>query len=38
MFFASAEFQTVFAALNTGFVRTLKLFFITLAGLFPWGW
>lgn len=37
MFFASAEFQTVFAALNTGFVRTLKLFFITLAGAFPLG-
>ena len=37
MFFASAEFQTVFATLNTGFVRTLKLFFITLAGAFPLG-
>lgn len=37
MFFASAEFQTVFAALNTGFVRTLKLFFITLAGAIPLG-
>ena len=37
MFFASAEFQTVFAALNTGFVRTLRLFFITLAGALPLG-
>lgn len=37
MFFASAEFQTVFAALNAGFVRTLQLFFITLAGAIPLG-
>ena len=36
-FFGSAEFQTVFAALNTGFVRTLRLFFVTLAGAAPLG-
>ncbi len=36
-FFASAEFQTVFAALNTGFARTLQLFFVTLVGAIPLG-
>lgn len=36
-FFASAEFQTVCAALNTGFVKTLQLFFVTLVGAVPLG-
>ena len=31
-FFASDEFLTVFAALNTGFVKTLQLLFVTLVG------
>lgn len=36
-FFASDEFLTVFAALNTGFVKTLQLFFVTLVGAIPLG-
>ena len=36
-FFASAEFQTVFSALNSGFFRTLQLFFVTLVGAIPLG-
>ncbi|MGI6028985.1 MAG: amino acid ABC transporter permease [Candidatus Heteroscillospira sp.] len=36
-FFSSAEFQTVFSALNSGFVKTLQLFFITLIGSLPLG-
>jgi len=37
MFFASEEFQTVIAALNSGFVVTLELFFVTLIGALPLG-
>ena len=37
MFFTSDEFQTVIAALNTGFLKTLQLFFITLIGSLPLG-
>ena len=36
-FFSSSTFQTVFAALNEGFVKTLELFFITLVGALPLG-
>ena len=36
-FFQSDEFRTVLAALNTGFVTTLQLFFITLIGAIPLG-
>ena len=31
------QFPIVFSALNTGFIQTLKLFFITLAGAIPLG-
>ena len=31
------QFPTVFAALNTGFLQTLKLFLVTLAGAIPLG-
>ncbi|HIU88574.1 MAG TPA: amino acid ABC transporter permease [Candidatus Avilachnospira avistercoris] len=37
MFFTSDEFLTVAAALNTGFVKTLQLFFVTLIGALPLG-
>ncbi len=37
MFFTSQEFQTVAAALNSGFLKTLQLFFITLVGAIPLG-
>lgn len=37
MFFTTDEFQTVFGALNTGFVKTLELFFLTLLGSLPLG-
>ncbi len=37
MYFTSDEFQTVIAALNTGFLKTLQLFFITLIGSLPLG-
>ena len=37
MFFASDEFFTVAAALNTGFIKTLQLFFVTLIGALPLG-
>lgn len=37
MFFTSPEFQTVIHALNTGFVRTLQLFFVTVVGALPLG-
>jgi len=37
MFFASEEFQTVIAALNSGFIVTLELFFVTLIGALPLG-
>ena len=36
-FITSNEFQTVIAALNTGFVKTVELFFITLVGALPLG-
>ena len=36
-FFTSATFQTVLSALNTGFLKTLQLFFITLIGALPLG-
>ena len=36
-FFQSTTFQTVFDALNSGFLRTLELFFITLIGALPLG-
>ena len=36
-FFTSDQFQTVFAALNSGFLVTLELFFITLIGALPLG-
>ena len=37
MFFTSQEFQTVLAALNSGFLKTLQLFFITIIGAIPLG-
>ena len=37
MFFTSPEFQTVIAALNSGFLKTLELFFVTLIGAIPIG-
>lgn len=37
MFFMSEEFSTVVAALNTGFIKTLQLFFVTLIGALPLG-
>ena len=36
-FFTSETFQTVLAALNSGFLKTLELFFITLLGALPLG-
>ena len=36
-FFGSAEFQTVLSALNTGFIKTIQLFFVTLVGAVPLG-
>lgn len=36
-FFASDEFRTVVSAINTGCIRTLQLFFITLIGSLPLG-
>ena len=36
-FFGSAEFLTVLSALNTGFIKTLQLFFVTLVGAVPLG-
>ena len=36
-FFASDQFQTVLSALNSGFLVTLELFFITLIGAIPLG-
>ena len=36
-FFTSSTFQTVLSALNSGFVKTLQLFFITLIGALPLG-
>ena len=36
-FLSSDEFQTVVAALNSGFGVTLKLFFVTLVGALPLG-
>ena len=36
-FFTSSTFQTVFSALNSGFCKTLQLFFITLVGALPLG-
>ena len=32
-----SQFPTVFSALNVGFLQTLKLFFVTLAGALPLG-
>ena len=37
MLFTSDEFLTVAAALNTGFIKTLQLFFVTLIGALPLG-
>lgn len=36
-FFTSSTFQTVISALNSGFVKTLQLFFVTLIGALPLG-
>ena len=36
-FFTSSTFQTVLSALNSGFLVTLELFFITLIGAIPLG-
>ena len=36
-FFTSSTFQTVLVALNSGFLKTLQLFFITLIGALPLG-
>ena len=36
-FFTSSTFQTVSAALNSGFLKTLQLFFVTLIGAIPLG-
>ena len=36
-FFGSPEFLTVLSALNTGFIKTLQLFFVTLVGAVPLG-
>ena len=36
-FFTSSTFQTVVSALNSGFLKTLQLFFITLIGAVPLG-
>ena len=36
-FFRSDTFHTVFSALNSGFLKTLQLFFITLIGALPLG-
>ena len=36
-FFGSTEFLTVLSALNTGFIKTLQLFFVTLIGAVPLG-
>ena len=36
-FFTSSTFQTVLSALNSGFLKTLQLFFITLLGALPLG-
>ena len=36
-FFQSSTFQTVLSALNSGFLKTLQLFFITLIGALPLG-
>ena len=37
MFFTSQEFQTVVAALNSGFFKTLQIFLITIEGAIPLG-
>ena len=34
-FFTSTTFQTVLSALNSGFLKTLQLFFVTLIGALP---
>ena len=36
-FFTSDTFQTVLAALNSGFLKTLQIFFLTLVGALPLG-
>ena len=36
-FFTSTTFQTVLSALNSGFLKTLQLFFLTLIGALPLG-
>lgn len=36
-FFTSSTFRTVLSALNSGFLKTLQLFFITLIGALPLG-
>lgn len=37
MFFATTEFRAVISALNSGFIKTLELFCITLVGALPLG-
>ena len=37
MYFTSQEFQTVVAALNSGFFKTLQIFLITIVGAIPLG-
>ena len=37
MFFTSQEFQTVVAALNSGFFKTLQIYLITIVGAIPLG-
>ena len=37
MFFNDPVFQAVFQALNTGFLKTLQLFAVTLIGSLPLG-
>ena len=38
MFFTSQEFQTVVAALNSGFLKTLQLFSSPSSAPSPWDW
>ena len=32
------QLPIVLNSLNVGFLQTLRLFFVTLLGPFPWGW
>ena len=36
-FFSGEQFRTVVSALNSGFLVTLRLFFVTLVGALPLG-